>query len=136
MQIHRRLKNMLLFLSGILMITACNLSNVPMTPTPQPTVVFQQEQIPLIIPETNLTPQATLATSFDTGATGGTNPQSGCPIPPGWFEYTIAAGDSLGLLAEATGTTITDLQTQNCLENPDAIFSGQIIYLPSNVVDG
>jgi hypothetical protein len=56
---------------------------------------------------------------------------SGCPAPPpGWVAYTVQNGDSLGALAVAVGIGISELATTNCLENPDALFSGQTIYLP------
>lgn len=57
-------------------------------------------------------------------------PNTGCNIPFGWQPYTIRAGDTLGLLAEQSNTTIEILQNGNCLPNAELIYIGQQIYLP------
>lgn len=59
---------------------------------------------------------------------------SRCLPPPGWTQYTIEGGDSIGALAEATGVTIQDIVNANCLSDPDTLFSGQVIYLPRSPI--
>jgi hypothetical protein len=54
--------------------------------------------------------------------------------PPGWIPYTVEPGDSMGLLAEQTSSTIQELTLGNCLDNPDQLFVGQVIYLPRQPV--
>jgi hypothetical protein len=50
--------------------------------------------------------------------------------PSGWVAYTIQEGDNLSTLAEQTGSTVAELVTNNCLENPDQLFAGLVIFLP------
>jgi hypothetical protein len=40
----------------------------------------------------------------------------------------------MGLLADQTASTIEELVIGNCLDNPDQIFVGQVIYLPRQPV--
>jgi LysM repeat protein len=54
--------------------------------------------------------------------------------PPGWVEYTVEPGDSMGLLADQTSSTIEELVAGNCLDNADQIFVGQVLYLPQQPV--
>ncbi|MFN8560399.1 MAG: LysM domain-containing protein [Anaerolineae bacterium] len=63
-------------------------------------------------------------------------PNSACPTPPNWIQYTVEAGDSIGALADATGTTIQDIVNANCLSDPDTLFTGQVIYLPRSPISG
>jgi LysM repeat protein len=48
--------------------------------------------------------------------------------------YTVEPGDSMGLLAEQTSSTIQELVAGNCLNNADQIFVGQVLYLPRQPV--
>lgn len=54
-----------------------------------------------------------------------------CPVPGGWQPYIVQAGDTLSLIAISINSSVLSLQNANCLTNPDAIFVGQTIYLPS-----
>lgn len=49
-----------------------------------------------------------------------------------WFPYTIQAGDYLIGLAQRTGTTAAELAVANCLPNPSALFTGDVLYVPRN----
>src|SRR5690606_23213263 len=42
-----------------------------------------------------------------------------------------APGDALSVIAESIGSTVAIIQQGNCLSNSDAIFVGQLLYLPS-----
>jgi len=57
---------------------------------------------------------------------------SACQVTPpgGWLPYTVRGGDTVGRLAQATNTTIAEIQRVNCLPDPNRIFIGQILYLP------
>lgn len=59
-----------------------------------------------------------------------TTPASNCAVPSGWYAYTVAAGDTLGIIAVTIGSTITEIQNGNCLTNADIIYVGQVLYLP------
>lgn len=96
-----------------LVLAGCNLTTAPPTPTLAPTQPPTFEPVVTSLP-LDVTP---------------INPD--CPLTPNnWLPYTIAAGDSLSVLAEQTGSTITELMTNNCMENPDQLFAGFVIYLP------
>jgi len=72
-------------------------------------------------------------TTAPTLASASINPD--CPAtPPNWIAYTVESGDSLGLLAQQTSSTIDELVQGNCLSNPDELFVGQMIYLPRQPV--
>lgn len=118
----------LCWLIGIaLALAACNLSTAPPTPTLAPAT-----QIPLFVP--SVTPLINLGTqsSATSAPVEGANPN--CPIPPGWITYTVEPGDSMGLLADQTDSTIAELTQANCLDNADQIFVGQVLYLPRTPV--
>ncbi len=53
-----------------------------------------------------------------------------CTPRTDWVIYTVKAGDSLGVIATNTGSTITDLTRANCLANPDSIAVGQQLRVP------
>ena len=119
--ISTRLQSALLLLVA-LTFSACNLTRNQPTPTPFPaTATF----VPLQLPS-DLTP-------------------IGSPIPPnpncattpqGWIPYVIERGDSLGLLAQQTDSTIQDLVAGNCMDNADSLIEGTTIYVPKQPVIG
>jgi LysM repeat protein len=53
-----------------------------------------------------------------------------CNPPNGWMRYIVQSGDTLGVLASRTGTTLTTLINANCLANPNLLSVGQGLYLP------
>jgi LysM repeat protein len=67
-----------------------------------------------------------------------------CTAPTGWLPYTVVAGDTLGMLAISTFTSVAELASANCVTNPDLIYVGQTLYiprtpgtfLPTPIVDG
>lgn len=126
---HKTIISLVLLLLPLL---ACNLSRTPPTPTAPPATAPQA---------TSIAP--TLFASITPLPGGGgsivaTTPPSGttCTPPAGWVPYTIEAGDSLGALAQDTGTTMQDVINANCLSDPDTLFTGQVIYLPTQPVSG
>lgn len=77
-----------------------------------------------------------LATSTPTatatlGGSGAVVANPNCPAPAGWQAYVVAQGDTLGVIAEAIDSSMEILQQYNCLDSPELIFAGQILYLPS-----
>jgi len=52
--------------------------------------------------------------------------------PPGYFNYTVTAGDTLWLLAGRFGTTITAISALNNLTS-DMLQIGQVLKIPNNV---
>lgn len=53
-----------------------------------------------------------------------------CTPRTDWPLYTVKAGDTLGVIATNTGSTITDLTRANCLANPNSIAVGQQLRVP------
>ena len=128
-----------------LTLMACSLSNVPATPTSPPFPTSDPLTFTTPIPASGqslttitLTPtlDVTGAGMGDGSTTGGalTSSNPNCPQPVGWILYTIEAGDTLGLLSVQTDTPVADLQTANCITDVDTLYSGQVIYLPSQPV--
>ncbi len=113
-------------LALVLLVAGCNLSRrQPSTPVPPATATFTA---PLTLPTQD--PANPFAA---TAIPAVSNPN--CPTtPPTWVQYTIEPGDSLGLLAEQTSSTIADLVAGNCMDNPDQIEVDQVIYLPTTPV--
>ncbi len=106
---------------ALLALIACNVTRA----LPTPTVA------PVIITPTPFLPADELQQPAVTQEPANPN----CPAtPPGWIPYTVEPGDSMGLLAEQTDSTIQELVAGNCLDNPDQIFVGQVIYLPRQPV--
>jgi LysM repeat protein len=93
-------------------------------------------RIPTITPNPFLstvsfpTPALSPTATQSSGATGGL-PPANCNVPPGWRPYVVASGDTLSYIAFVIGSTVEELQAGNCLPNPDSIFIGQTLYLPS-----
>lgn len=113
-----------------LVLVGCNLRLGQPTPTPPANVPLVTTLAPDVLPDLNIPPSSDFAP-----VTGGTPINPDCPVTPStWISYTVESGDSLGLLAEQTSSTLDELATGNCLTNPDALFVGQVIYLPRQPV--
>jgi hypothetical protein len=61
------------------------------------------------------------------------------PIPPDLrpgtiIPYTVQAGDSLGAIAALYNSTIDAIITENNITNPNALFVGQQLQIPANIV--
>jgi hypothetical protein len=68
--------------------------------------------------------------------TGSLTPQadiviSDCPRPDGWETYIVERGNTLFSIARAVGSSVSVLQTANCLTDPDVIFVGMAMYVPT-----
>ncbi|MCC6168855.1 MAG: LysM peptidoglycan-binding domain-containing protein [Caldilineaceae bacterium] len=66
-------------------------------------------------------------------------PPQPAPADPGADDpaagYAVEAGDSLGVIAQAHGLTLAELMEANQIANPDAIYVGQRLALPTPVVE-
>lgn len=56
--------------------------------------------------------------------------ENGCQIPGGWQAYTLAQGDTLFGLSIELETTIDEIAAGNCLDDPNNLTAGEVIYLP------
>ena len=100
--------------NGILLLLALNPTIDPVTQ-----IVFVGQQI--IVPNPGM--QLPTAT----------------PIPPGLprgtkVDYIVQPGDSLAAIASKFNSTADDIITENKLEDPNAIFVGQLLVIPVNMV--
>lgn len=127
-----RRRTVLLILLGLATLLGCNLSRTPPTPTLAPATAIPSATyaIPTLFP--SITPLGGGGGGFITA----TPTPNGCIVPVGWVPYQVQTGDSLGALATATGSTIQELVTANCLADADTLYTGQTIYLPRNPVSG
>jgi hypothetical protein len=118
-----------------LFLAACNLS-----PISQPNVVTT------IVPTRTLTLEDVESTEESSQTQGSAtlapiailNPESedtavedDCSPPDDWYEYTVARGDSLTRIAQATNSTVDELIAANCLDNPNRIRVGDTILVPN-----
>lgn len=112
-------RHLLAWMMLMLAALACNLgAAADDTPTAPPA-----SATPIALPATATgRPVATLAPT--TAATAGCSPRADWPV------YTVRAGDTLGSLAQRTGSTITELSRANCLSNPDTLAVGQALRVP------
>ncbi len=58
-------------------------------------------------------------------------PGGSSPSPGGVIQYTVQWGDTLSGIAERFGTTYQNLAAYNGISNPDLIYAGQVIRIPS-----
>lgn len=49
--------------------------------------------------------------------------------------YTVKKGDTLTSIAKKFNTTVGELVSSNGLKNPDIIYGGQVLKIPSKAVD-
>lgn len=60
------------------------------------------------------------------------NTAANCTPRADWvFSYTIQPGDTLASLSRRTNTGLQDLATGNCLANPNLIFVGEVLRVPT-----
>ncbi|MDX1995627.1 MAG: hypothetical protein SF029_24805 [bacterium] len=59
--------------------------------------------------------------------------QADCPVPVRWRPYVIQPGNTLEVLAQASRTTVQDLQLGNCLAAEAQLLPGDLLYLPRSV---
>lgn len=119
---------MMLLLAGL----ACSLSSdeeaataVPIIRTSTPTLIVTRTLN--VTPTAGITLQPT-AEQFRTAVPPATIVN--CTPRTDWVLYTVKAGDTLGVIAQNVGSTITDLTRANCLANPDSIVVGQQLRVP------
>jgi len=93
----------------VVVVTATPTETIPATSTRQATAT----------PRATSTPRAT-ATPIPTV----------CRSRTDWETYTVKQGDTLGKIAQATGSNVTVLATANCITNVNNVIAGQRIVVP------
>lgn len=115
-------------------LAACNLttsSRLTDTPTPEPIT-----SVPSATPTSDIIPTNTLTATATFTATVPQPPTAVLPscIPRvDWKQYVVLPGDTLFRIAERGNTTVAELTTGNCIDDPSLITAGQILYVPNDV---
>lgn len=76
---------------------------------------------------TTPTPEAVFTIVTPTPGTPGAE-RSNAERPP---SYTVREGDNLSDIADELGVSMRDLQEVNGIEDPDNIFAGQVLVVPT-----
>lgn len=100
------------------------------TPDPAITVVVTQvaEVEQIAVTQVSITQVAVTQVAVVDTAVPAVNVN--CTAPAGWLPYTVVAGDTLGVLAISTFTSVAELAAANCIANPDLIYTEQTLYIP------
>jgi hypothetical protein len=118
---------------------ACSLggSESAPSPTPRPPVIFTPTPLvsvtplgtPFVIATATLPPTGAAVPNPGGGQVVAT--RVNCLPQTGWPVYTVVAGDTLGFIAQRTGSTVAQLAQANCLANTELIYIGQRLYVPA-----
>jgi LysM repeat protein len=109
--------------------TAQVVSTSENTPTATPTVTATHTPTPTATPSATSTPTRTPTLTASPPAA---LPASCAPAAPtGWVTYAVRPGDTLSGLAAATGATVEQIRTVNCLGASSLLIVGQSLLLPS-----
>ena len=119
------------YLIGVLfatMLTACNL----LSPA---TLLGNEGEVPSVTIPTSVAIEATPTNTVVVVPTATQIPPTVAPVVActpraDWFIYTVLPGDTLGRIAQRTGSTINDLAIANCLLDINVISVGQQLRVP------
>ncbi len=98
---------------------ACNLYSMS-NPRPTPTRPANDNSATSVV----------LEPTFQSTPQGASPTTSGCAPRTDWPTMTIGEGDTLSSIAARVGSTVDALVAANCLTDPNAIVSGQTLYVP------
>ncbi len=116
--------------------TATNTFTPTQTYTPSVTNTATITNTPTETPTATWTPLPTIPNLALPTLTGSETPvptlfiPTQCAIRYGFVPYTVQQGDTLYSIAVRAGVSLADLAAANCIENPNAIRAGQVIYVP------
>lgn len=118
-----------LLVAGLLLAAAsiaCQFSAASPTATPPPTL---QLPSPTFIIPASSTPAVT-ATPVPPTPTPRVSGGTVCYPRMDWQVYIVQPGDTLNLIGQRVGTTVTALALANCLTNANLIQAGQVLRVP------
>ena len=98
------------------------------TDTPRPTATLRPTERPTNTP--TLTPTATDTHTPSPVPSATPLGRGGCNVPEGWTVYVVRPGDTLELVARATGAALSELLSVNCLSQIAPITPGSTLYVP------
>ncbi len=116
--------------------TASNTPTDTPTATDTPTPTDTHTPTATNTPSLTRTPRPTETSGILPTPTGSLTPEAdqlvnGCPRPEGWEIYVVEQGNTLFSIARAVGSTVRVLQAANCLADPDVIFVGMALSVPT-----
>ncbi len=76
-------------------------------------------------PQPTATPIPTLPDTSDVG-----NVSPPCVVRSDWPVYVVVTGDTLASIARRAGSSVTELATANCLDDPNTLLAGQQLRVP------
>lgn len=130
MTIHKLLVSLVVL---VVAISACSPTAAP-TPTPEPTETQTPTEAFTDTPAATQTPFIIVVTASPTRTPTAERPAptlTNCTPRADWTtQYTVVVGDTLGRLAQRTGSTVSQLAQGNCLSDPNRIVVGQRLRLP------
>jgi LysM repeat protein len=92
---------------------------------PQTATLLVSEAHNLLLPRNLVLPTVEPTAAVNVNVTGTCTPE------PRWTgSYVVQRGDSLSQIANRFGLTLTELQTGNCLLNPNRLDIGQVLFVP------
>lgn len=110
--------------------TPTNTATATPTPTSTSTPTPTSTQTPTPTATNTATPTPTnTATATATATNTATPTSTPCGPPYGWQTYIVRRGDTLSIIGQMSGASISQLLLANCLES-DTIFAGQSLYVP------
>jgi len=129
------MRRTLLLIIAALLVSACSLSSerptVPPTQPPVPPIVSTS----ISSSQPSATPAVIVVTATRSPTTASAvQPVSNvvpCSLRSDWPIYTVVAGDTLGTIAQRTGSTVNALTQANCLTNANLISTGQWLRVPT-----
>ncbi len=83
-----------------------------------------------LVPVNTPTQQPTMTATPRPTSTAISTVISTCTVRTDWPLYIVVTGDTLGSIAQRTGSTTNALATANCLSNPNNIQAGQQLRVP------
>ena len=123
-------------LSILLTLGALSISLVGFIPEEAPAPTLTQISSPVPVTATNTFPPTptfiTEAASPAPTATSSAAAAASCPVPQGWIQSVVQAGDTLESLAARYGTNRDILKSSNCLTS-DTLIPNTVLHVPSNL---
>ncbi len=100
------------------------------TDTPRPTATIRPTERPTSTATLTSTPTPTDTATPSPVPSATPIGRGGCDVPEGWTVYVVRPGDTLELVARATGAALSELLSVNCLSEIAPITPGSTLFVP------
>lgn len=111
--------------------TVTNTPTTTLTPSPTPTLTHTSyfTSTPSVLP-TDRPTRTSSPLATNTAEVSLMVNSYGCSSPSGWSNYVVQVGNTLFSIAQAVGSTVSELQQTNCLPNANQIIVGDVLFVP------